>query len=307
METKTNYNVVTTATTGSPEWKEAHKGRIGGSMVANILGYGRSTPLRAWAELTEKIEPEDISNLPFIRRGVRLEPVVKELYQDETGRVVLPSPGMIAHASMPWLAGTPDGVLDLEGSLIPWEAKTFGFFKKADWAQGSVPVNYQIQVQLYMILMGAERGVIAAMPVDDDENSPAVLHQDLALNPIFADWMMDTLVEFREKHWLTDIPPPGNWEKDRETIKRMFPKESEGRTVEMTDGIIELWHRKEALATQKGIVSKELDAVTAEIEAFMGDAEFAIGPGFRLRYKVEPRKAYMVEASSPRVMRKVKA
>jgi putative phage-type endonuclease len=296
MATQTNYSIITTEPPGSPAWLKAHEGRIGGSDVASILGVGRKTPLRLWAELTGKIEREDISKLPHIMRGVRLEPVVKLLYQDVTQRLVLPTPGLIAHPTMPWVAGTPDGMVEINGDLGVFEAKTVGMHKVRDWKDETVPLQYQIQCHLYMVLTGCEKASIAAMPIDDDEDGEPVLHRDIIINPVFADHMMDKLAEFREKHWLADIPPEGNWEKDRETIKRMFPKEIPGQVVEMTSEMIELWAQKEQLASQKTAIGKELDAVVARLEAYMGTAERAIGPGYDLKFVQELKNYKATEA-----------
>jgi len=296
MATTANYQVVTTEPAGSPGWLKAHEGRIGGSDIACILGVGRKTPLRFWAEFNKHVEREDISRLPHIRRGVALEPVVKTLYEEATKRLVLPTPGLIAHPTMNWLAGTPDGMVDLNGDLSVWEAKTLGFFKKKDWADEAIPLQYQIQVHLYMILTGTEKASIAAMPIDDNEDEEPILYRDLVINPVFADHMMDAVVQFREKHLLTDIPPEGNWEKDRETIKAMFPKEIPGQVVEMTDEMVELWSQKEQLASQKTALGKELDAVVARLEAFLGTAERAIGPGYDLKFVQEMKNYKATEA-----------
>ena len=306
MATKT-YDIITTEPPGSPAWLKAHEGRIGGSDVASILGVGRKTPLRVWAELTHHIEREDISKLPHIRLGNALEPVVKALYTESTQRPVLDTPGLIAHPTLPWIAGTPDGMVEINGSLGVFEAKTLGFQKKKDWDGEAIPLDYQIQVHLYLVLTGCEQASIAALtkdnPGDDDE---PILWRDMVIQPVFADHMMDKLVEFREKHWLTDIPPEGNWEKDRDTIKRMFPREVEGTVMEMTEEAAQHWFNKEQLAAQKTAVSKELEAETAWLEAWMGTAARALGPGFDLKFVQEQRKGYEVKPTSVRMIRKVK-
>jgi len=306
MSTHATYNVVTTEPPGSPAWLAAHEGKIGGSDIACLFGVGRKTPLRLWAEWTKKVERDDISKLPHIRRGVALEPVVKALYTEVTDRPVLATPGLIAHPTLPWLAGTPDGMVYVGGDLGVWEAKTMGFFKKRDWADEQVPLAYQIQVHLYMILTGTEKASIAAMPIDDSEDEEPVLWRDLVINPIFADRMMDTVIEFHDKHLVTEIPPEGNWEKDRETIKRMFPREVPGQVVEMTDEAIQRWAHKEELASMKTAISKELDAETAWLEAFIGNAGLAIGPNYDLKYVEESVKGYTVEPKTKRQIRKVK-
>jgi len=300
-----NANIITLAPPGTPEWLAAHKGKIGGSTVASILGIGRSTPLRVYAELTGKVQVEDISNQPRIRRGVRLEPVVRELYQDETGRTVLPSPGLVQHPKFDWLAGTPDGLVDLSGVLCPWEAKTDSFYSVKKWTPP--PLQYQVQVQFYMVLLGVEMASLAAMPIDEDEDQPAVIHQDIVLDPIFCDYMMDRLVTFRDKHWLADIPPEPDFTKDRDTIRGMFPHAVPGTMVEMSDEAVQRWAHKEQLASEKTAIEKELKAETAWLEAFMGTAEWAMGPGYRLKFADEFTKGYTVEPKTKRQIRKVKA
>jgi putative phage-type endonuclease len=309
MTTDTKYQVITTEPPGSPAWLDAHKGRIGGSDIACILGVGRKTPLRFWAEWKGKIEREDISKLPHIRRGVALEPVVKTLYTEVTNRPVLATPGLIAHPTLPWLAGTPDGMVEINGDLGVFEAKTMGFFKKKDWADEAVPLAYQIQVHLYMILTGTEKASIAAMPIDDDEDEEPVLWRDMVIQPVFADLMMDKVQDFYERHLMTDIPPEGNWEKDRETVRKMFPREEPGRVIEMDSYMVELWAQKEALASQKTAISKELEAVVAQLEAQIGTAEMAVGPGWNLKFKEEIKHYKATEAREvkSRQIRKVKA
>ena len=300
--------ILTTSPPGTPEWLAAHQGKIGGSTVASILGMGlgNRTPLRVWAELTGKIPREDISRLPHVRIGTLMEPIVKRLYEEESQRVVLPTPGLIQHPNFDWLAGTPDGLVEINGLRVPWEAKTYGNFKARDWGDGAVPLAYQVQVQFYMTIMGVEQASIAAVPRDGDEDTPACLWQDIVIDPVFCDFMYDRLMEFRDKHWLADIPPGADFGKDLETIKAMFPRESPGRVVEMTEEAVQRWTRKEELASQATAIEKELKAETAWLKAFMGDAEYGIGPGWWLRCRVEPRKEHIVSASEPRVLRKVK-
>jgi len=47
--------------------------RIGGTRAASILGVGFQSPFEVWAEMTQKVEREDISNLEHIESGIFLE------------------------------------------------------------------------------------------------------------------------------------------------------------------------------------------------------------------------------------------
>src|SRR5690349_25077933 len=106
-----------------------------------------------------------------------------------------------------------------------------------------------------MVTAGTEKASIAAMPIDDSEDEEPVLWRDLVINPIFADRMMGTVIEFHDKHLVTDIPPEGNWEKDRETIKRMFPREVPEQVVETTDDACKSWANKEERYSIKSAIT----------------------------------------------------
>lgn len=295
--------VLTTDAPGSPTWKLAHKGRIGGHGAASILGVGYQSPLQLWAELTGKLEPEDISRKPWIRRGIALEPVVSALYAEETGRTVLPSPGLVQHPTLDWVAVTPDGLLKgMDG--VP-EFKTFGLHMRKDWS-AKVPDRHYAQGQLYCVVLGVAFVSFGAMAIDDDEEAEPLLWKDEPSNQVFQDYMMGELVQFREKHWLTDIPPPAT-AKDLGALKRMFPKPAEGKVVELSSALSELWRQREEMNREKNVLEKEAEKIQATILQEIQDAEYAVGEGFVLRCKVEPRSGYQVEPSRPRILRKVKA
>lgn len=84
---------------------------IGGSDVAAIIlgqQYGR-TRLDVWKEKAGLIVPANISNSPDIRRGLRQEPVARQVFVEETGLLVTPAK-MVTHPEFPFIQGHPDGI-----------------------------------------------------------------------------------------------------------------------------------------------------------------------------------------------------
>lgn len=303
--------ILTTARTGTPEWLAARKGKIGGNMAADILGYGRNTIVNAWAELTGKIDPPDISKLPQVRRGNLLEPVILQGFQEDSGYSLLPTPGLIQHDVHEFLAGTPDALYrrpDGVGGVV--DAKSVGFYKVADWAAG-IPLHVQIQVAFYALLLGPGCDLIAAaaMPVDEDEDAEPILWDEMAVNDVVLSRMEEKLVEFWERHVIPDIPPEFDPVADRHVIKAMFPRDV-GTTMTGSEELRAKWLRIQEINKVIGDaseLSKEKERLRAEIELEMGDNTWATCGDFRLQYRSERREEHMVKAWEGRQLRKVKA
>lgn len=297
--------VLTAAAAGSAEWKEAHKGKLGSNLICDILGVGRQSRLKAWALLTGKVEEEDISGRSYIRRGIALEPVVCDLYSQETGRKLSPTPGLVQHPEVDWIACTPDRMLEEDDGrgLGVLEAKTFGFWRAHDWRAG-IPVRVRTQAHAIGMCTGARWLSYAAMPIDDDEDTEPVLWADETLNFQLVDWMMNELVDFREKHWQKDVPPPAE-ASDLGAIKAIYSHDQPA-AITLSPEIVELCLEHEQLGKVISDTKRERDAAEARIRQFMGDHRWASGPGFVMRCQVEPRAAHTVAASEPRVLRKMR-
>jgi len=308
--------VLTKELPGTPEWLSAHKGKLGAHDIASIVGVGRQTPLQVWAKLTGKVEAEDISQKSYVRRGIALEPVVLRLFAEETKRKVGPSPGLVQHPALDWIATTPDAVQTFTGpgdrqGVV--EAKTSGFGHHREWLAG-VPLLVLVQVHMQLACCGFDGGSAACLPVDADDDTPDVLWADLPFDAVLVDRILDKLTDFRVKFWMTDIPPAAT-ERDLGVIRKMFPSESSGKVLPMTEAIETAWRTREQLlaeikdeAAKRGFKIKgfEDDSYKAEILQAFGDAEYVQGDSLLLRCRAEPRSEYWVPASAPRVLRKVK-
>jgi len=313
MTDQPKYKVLTKEPPGSPEWLEAHKGVYGSNDLATIMGvekFGRSK-IKLWGEMTGKLQREDISQRPEVRRGILLEPVVLGLFAAETKKEILPTPGLVQHPTIPYFAVTPDALTDAGATVV--EAKTVGLHRRRDW-NADVPLHVQIQGQAMCWVLGLAKVTFAAFcldaEADDQEDEEAATKDSLLLwaerdrRDDLIDVMGNELTQFHENHVLKDIPPePGG---DFAVVKALFPRHDPGKVHEFSAE----WEipilRTFEIASAVTALGKEQKELKAKIALEMGDAEYAKTPGgVVLRNRVEPRKSYVVQASEPRVLRKV--
>lgn len=298
--------ILTVQPAGSDAWKAAHAGRLGGHAIASILGVGRETPLQTWAKLTGKVPEDDLSKKPWIQRGIALEEAVARLYSSETGRGLMPTPGLVEHPGASWIACTPDRMVQFPS--MSWglvELKTAGFGRHHEWMAGA-PLHVQVQLQFQLACCEMTEGSAACLPVDADDETPAVLWQDIPRDDVFLDRAMNALVDFRERYWLKDVPPPAT-DKDLGTVRKLFPTADPSKVVEMSQELDVRWRTRKDLLAEIREKQKIVDQIAAEAQQELGDALWCQGPGYVLRWQNEPRAAYTVEASSPRILREMKA
>ena len=75
----------------SPEWYVWRNGGITASIPSTILGRNpHKTPWRLWAEMTGKVEPEDLSRSPVVQRGVRKEDLARVEFERRHDEILLP-------------------------------------------------------------------------------------------------------------------------------------------------------------------------------------------------------------------------
>ncbi len=298
--------VLCTEPPGHPKWIEAHKKVLGGHDVASLLGYGRETPFQLWAKFTEKVEREDISELPWIQDGSDFEPIVARRYERETGNRLLPSPGLVRHPTVEYLAGTPDGLVE-EGfkPLGLFEAKTFAMWSRDEW-QVQVPEGYQVQAQLYLMVLQLDWCAVAAMQQGGRKRGdPGVLTFDVYPDANIAQWILDAAGEFME-HVQRDTPPAAIGD-DTTVLRRLHAKEAPGKIIQLDDIDLALWQEKEALSADVKAADGRIEEIKAHFMQKMADAHYGVLPdGRAMRFQSQNRKGYVVEAGETRVLSCVK-
>ena len=139
---------------------------IGGSRAHRCL----TDRYRLWAEMSGKVQPDNLDDNIHVTRGTVLEPVVLRLLALTTGRhVEAATPWTrVFHPDRPWLCCTPDGwEFDEDrnhrigaGSPTPYrgvvQAKTSLSFMKPEWEDeySDLRQKYWTQIQHEMLATG---------------------------------------------------------------------------------------------------------------------------------------------------------
>lgn len=168
---------------------QARSRGVGGSDAAAILGLSPwKTAFEVWQEKLglSKGKPDN----PAMAYGRLIEPVIRQWYSDETGRVVTVPNAPIFHPKYPYILGSLDGIADGERVL---EIKTS---RSSDgWGEpgtDQIPVYYQTQVQQYMMVTGFDVAdvavsVMGSIPVLYEVGSDMEL-QEMMIEAISEFW-----------------------------------------------------------------------------------------------------------------------
>lgn len=135
------------------EWLRQRTKGIGGSDVAAIMGFSPwKTPAQVWFEKTGRVEPEDLSDKPYVQFGNIMEPLVGRWYaKRHPERTVRRVNAICQSIERPWAQASLD--YEVKDGLV-WgvlEIKTARTAK--DWADG-VPPYYLTQIYHYMSVTG---------------------------------------------------------------------------------------------------------------------------------------------------------
>lgn len=232
---------------------------LGGSDSAAAVGLSPwKSPLELYIEKTG--EPIDIDN-DAMYRGRLLEPAVRQMYCDATGRTVVTPDEVIVHPKHEFMFASLDGIASKE---IVCEFKTSRI--KSGWGDfgtSEIPIYYLCQVQHYLAVTGMDRADVACLFGDFE----------FGIYPIESDTEFQGLLIEREiEFWRmveTHTPPAPVTTND---IRLRWPK-STPITVTATDD--ELLAAAVLVACQDRIKDLEgvIDKAKALLQGKIKDAE----------------------------------
>lgn len=137
--------------TSREEWLNQRKKGVGGSDIAAICGLDPyRSPLDVYLDKVGESEP--IEDNAFMKAGRYLEPVVADMFQDETGLQLISMPSTIVGSKPHYLASVDRSIF---GQNIPVEIKTSRIYH-------AEPLDkWKLQATWYAGIMNAEGYYIA--------------------------------------------------------------------------------------------------------------------------------------------------
>lgn len=288
-------------------WLEERRSGIGGSDAAVVMGASRwKSPFALWAEKTG-LADLSTEETEIQRWGHIMEEPIRQEYERLTGRrVIRTDPYKVTrHPTLPFMICTLDGMVeadDREG-LGPLSIKTVAPFKAKEWEDETeerpeAPIEYEVQLQHETEVVGASWGSFAVLIW----GRPLVWF-DVTRNERFAEALRDRCADFWRRVENGQAPEADGTESAIETLRKLHPKEEEGRIVKLPDEAL-AWDRAyEDLELERKDVEKRRKELRARFQQALGDAEVGILPdGTRWTWKTQSRAGHTVGPWSGRVL-----
>lgn len=224
-----------------------------------------------------------------MRWGRRLEAVVADAFDEETGLAIEVAPALVQHPRIEYMRANPDYLIP---GLGPLEVKTAR--SATGWGPSGtdqVPEGYVLQVMHQLEVLGADVGYVAVLIGGQDFR-----WYTLPRNGELIDRMLALEAEFWRRVE-DDDPPEPDWEHpDTPGLVRLLCRPLAGTTVELDAFALALAQDYQSLGPQVRAMEKHRERVKGELIAILGTAETGLLPdGRRVTRKITPRKGYTVE------------
>ena len=152
---------------------------VGGSDVATIFGLSPwTTPLELWMVKKGRMKPKSPPNPDQLAMGHMLEPIAAHFYAQRTGNTVTDDNYLYQHTTLEYALANIDRRYtrkeDGEGGVL--ECKSLTYHKAADWADGAIPIYYELQLRYYLAVLDEKHGAFSALWGNNPENDLATPH-----------------------------------------------------------------------------------------------------------------------------------
>lgn len=152
------------------------------------------------------MKPPKKANSNQLEMGHLLEPIAAHWYAKKTGNVVTVDTNLYQHADHPYALANFDRrftrASDGEPGIL--ECKSCTFHKADEWADGAIPIYYELQLRFYLAVADVNIGSFSAIWGNNPDN-------DLAIPDIVRDKGKEDMIFERLEEWIwsleNDKPP----------------------------------------------------------------------------------------------------
>jgi predicted phage-related endonuclease len=179
----------------------------------------------------------------------------------------------------PFMFADLDGVINENGELCIFEAKTASAYKQDVWEE-EVPAPYILQIQHYMAVTGAKKTYIAAL-VGGNHFFYHVVERD--------EEMIGKMIAMEKYFWETHVlggvePVPDGSEATTEYFNSKF-RISNGETIELPDEALAVCEEYEKLSQQLKELETARNAAANQLKSYMREAETGIVGDRKITWK----------------------
>lgn len=277
---------------------EERKGYIGASEAAAVLGLSRwGTPLSVWSEKTGQIQPDPNDNELAKWWGNEFEDTVAKRFMKETRKKVRRVNEAYTHKKYPFIKCHVDRIVEGEDAVL--ECKMATVYKAKEWdGEDQIPQEYILQVYHQLACTGRKKAYIAVAIGNTEFQIKEVLRDDKVINS-----MIQKEAYFWNTFVVPKVMPSQILADDADVLQQLFPKATEGTTIEIGDELDRIKESLDALSKDKFIVEKEIDKLKNEAKALLGTNETGLGVNHSVSWKNVHRDAYTVKETDYRQLK----
>lgn len=271
--------VVKTNNLPREEWLKYRTQGIGGSDVSIIAGINSFKSVhQLWLEKTGQAEPEQTES-EYAHFGTLLEPIVRKEFTARTGIKVRQKHMLLQSEEYPFMFADLDGVINENGKLAIFEAKTASQYKLDTWEE-EVPAGYILQVQHYMAVTGAQKTYIAAL-VGGNHFVYHVVERDERL--------IGKIIAMEKYFWETYViggvePVPDGSEATTNYFNSRFGN-SNGQAIELPEEALAVCEEYERLSEQLKELETARSAAANQLKSYLKEAESGTVGGRKITWK----------------------
>lgn len=287
---KKHTNAIIVPCKDKQEWLSQRT--LGGSSSPNLYGCGYSSAYSMWSDFVQPAPFKESTERQQI--GLGLEQFVCNLYKQKYGGQVEQWPAwtIARHPDRDYMHATPDAILfdtSLQGQFDHVEGgdyigvgpgsfsvKTWSEYRQDQWADGSVPLYCQVQLQHELAVLNLKWGVIAVL-----FGAQRLERFILPRNDDFIRDLYEACQEFWTHVTNRIAPPIDESIASAEAFKRLHPNDN-GLAVHLPAEADELMLRLEATkATIKA--GEALEAGDSnKLRDLIGDHSYGVTPEGRI-------------------------
>ena len=258
---------ISTVGMSKEEWLKTRK--IGGSYAGAILGLNNfMTPLDVYNEILGVTEPK-IEN-PRMKAGKKIEGVISDWYEEETGNKVLRDNKVRFHKDYDFLSASLDRLIqakdEQETGILECKNTNSKSFKYWEESPYGMPAYVYAQIQHYFDVAQKNWGCVAVL-IDG---------WDFRMIPVERDkkWISESreiLIRFWNENILKQIPPEP---KTKDDVLFLFPKETSGINLEVTERVYNIWETMVAADDLRKDYEERTEGAKQQLQILMLNAEW---------------------------------
>lgn len=238
------------------EWLMHRKKGIGGSDVGAIMGVNPyKSILDVYVDKFSEATDESQSDAAYW--GTRLEDLVADEFQRQTGKKVRRRNAMLKHPKYDFMLANIDREVVGENAIL--ECKTANAFFAKQWEDDEIPASYIYQVQHYLAVTGYEKAYIAVLI-----GGNRFLWKEISRDEELIEIMIEGERDFWENNVLKQSPPIHKALPSDEAFKQLYPADNGNVEIISADTendiklLIQIKEAEKELKEQRDVIERKI-------------------------------------------------